>query len=254
VAAEDDVVAVGDWGELGVYDVSDPIAPQLVSVLELQQPGIVTDAVFRNDLVYLVQRDVGLWIVDLTEPPAPVVLGYLATPGQARALRLEGHHVYVADGTAGLRMIDVADPTAPVEIGHHDTGDDAQGLFVDGGRIYLADGDDGLWILRDDLATAVPDDGTPAARANRLAVYPNPFNPRTSMAFALERPQAVRLAICDLAGREIVVLAERSYEAGRHTVTWDGRGAAGRAVATGTYVVRLAGEGWTEGRKVTLVR
>jgi hypothetical protein len=87
-----------------------------------------------------------------------------------------------------------------------------------------------------------------------LDVNPNPCNPSTEIAFALTRPGRVHVAIFDLAGREVAVLADRTFASGRQTVAWDGRDVAGRAVSSGTYIARLETSETTAARKLMLVR
>jgi hypothetical protein len=87
-----------------------------------------------------------------------------------------------------------------------------------------------------------------------LTSHPNPFNPRTTVAFVLERAQTVRLSVLDLAGNHVTDLAAGYLTAGRHETVWDGRDARGRAMATGTYLLRLIAATGGETRKVTLVQ
>jgi flagellar hook assembly protein FlgD len=49
----------------------------------------------------------------------------------------------------------------------------------------------------------------------------------------------VTLAIHDATGRLVRMLLQDDLAAGDHRVRWDGRNAAGRRVAGGTYFVRL---------------
>ncbi|MBK8165071.1 MAG: right-handed parallel beta-helix repeat-containing protein [bacterium] len=85
------------------------------------------------------------------------------------------------------------------------------------------------------LVAPVPRGGVAAA----LAAWPNPFNPRTTVAFSVAGDAPVRLGLYDLAGRLMCVLVDASLPAGEHQVVWDGRDAAGRAAASGLYVARL---------------
>ncbi|MDP2982039.1 MAG: T9SS type A sorting domain-containing protein [Candidatus Latescibacter sp.] len=66
------------------------------------------------------------------------------------------------------------------------------------------------------------------------SVYPNPFNPRTTIAFTLNRAAEISLAIYTSTGQKAAELVRSPLEAGRHTVVWDASG-----YATGVYVVRL---------------
>lgn len=83
----------------------------------------------------------------------------------------------------------------------------------------------------------------PANGAGVLTASPNPFNPRTTIRFALPHAGAARLAVYDLAGRLVRTLVDGSLPQGASEVVWDGRDAAGRSVATGAYVARLESGG-----------
>jgi C1A family cysteine protease len=71
------------------------------------------------------------------------------------------------------------------------------------------------------------------------APWPNPFNPRTSLAFTLGRTQTVRLRVFDLQGRLVSTLLEAEMSAGRHQTSWSGRDDAGRMMPAGIYHCRL---------------
>ena len=76
---------------------------------------------------------------------------------------------------------------------------------------------------------------TASLDANR----PNPFNPATTIRYALKKAVDVELAIYNLLGQEVRLLVRQCQPAGSYTVTWDGRDAAGRQVSTGIYLYRL---------------
>jgi len=71
---------------------------------------------------------------------------------------------------------------------------------------------------------------------------PSPMRGTGRIGFVLPREARARLGILDLQGREIAVLADGVFPAGRHTATWDGRTVRGSAPA-GLYFVRLLAEG-----------
>jgi hypothetical protein len=110
-------------------------------------------------------------------------------------------------------------------------------------------------ILTIDTVSAVNDDASAPPPATILAaIYPNPFNPRTVIAFELAETGPIELAIYDLGGRLVRVMEAGSRSAGRHESTWDGQDHAGRAVPTGTYFCRLNTAQGSQTRKLTLAR
>jgi len=88
-----------------------------------------------------------------------------------------------------------------------------------------------------------------ASAASSLAAYPNPFNPRTTLAFELPEAGEVRLDIFDASGRKVESLARERLPAGRHELAWE----AGDA-ASGLYLAVLEAGGRRELRRLTLLK
>ena len=91
--------------------------------------------------------------------------------------------------------------------------------------------------------------GSAEAGARPLAVGPNPARGGAAATFALEAEAEVRVAVYDVLGREVAVLAEGPYPAGAHRVALD----AG-ALPAGAYVVRLVAGGAVQAARLTVVR
>ncbi|MBX2820850.1 MAG: T9SS type A sorting domain-containing protein [Rhodothermaceae bacterium] len=64
--------------------------------------------------------------------------------------------------------------------------------------------------------------------------YPNPFNPTTTIGFALPEQAPVQLAIYDMMGREVANLVQGVLNAGTHEVVFDASG-----LPSGTYLYKL---------------
>ncbi len=79
--------------------------------------------------------------------------------------------------------------------------------------------------------------------------YPNPFNPRTVIAFALEQPGRVNLEIFNMRGERVRRIYSGDVAAGDHSFTWRGLGDGGSAQPSGMYFARL-----TDGRGRDLAR
>jgi hypothetical protein len=78
---------------------------------------------------------------------------------------------------------------------------------------------------------------------------PNPFNPATTIRFAIATPGPVALEVFDLRGRRIDVLVAGPRPAGTHEVVFDGRG-----LSSGTYLYRLTTRERVETRTMQLVK
>jgi len=107
-------------------------------------------------------------------------------------------------------------------------------------------------ILRVGTSTAVGDD-LPSTLVFHGAA-PNPFNPQTTIAFALPTSARATLRIYDVSGRLVRTLLDEVRPAGTNEVRWNGADDAGRGVASGTYFARLGVEGQYSVKSLVLVR
>ncbi len=104
-----------------------------------------------------------------------------------------------------------------------------------------------------DNYVAVPE-AAAATMLDRHSVFPNPFNPRTTIRFKLPEGGHARLDLFDVAGRFVCTLVDAELTSGDHDVAWDGRDAGGRDVGSGSYLARLTSGGRVETTRLTLVR
>jgi photosystem II stability/assembly factor-like uncharacterized protein len=79
--------------------------------------------------------------------------------------------------------------------------------------------------------------------------FPNPFNPETVIGYEIPRTCQVRLVVYDALGREVALLVNGRREAGSYTVHFQ----AG-ALSSGVYLCRLEAGGFSQTRKMILVR
>ncbi|MDI6809306.1 MAG: T9SS type A sorting domain-containing protein [Candidatus Eisenbacteria bacterium] len=73
--------------------------------------------------------------------------------------------------------------------------------------------------------------------------YPNPMNPSTTINFSLKTRGKVSLRVFDASGRLVRKLVDSRLEAGRHTVSWDGRNDRGLKLGSGVYFYQIETEG-----------
>ena len=97
-------------------------------------------------------------------------------------------------------------------------------------------------------------DDLPAGAARLVGNAPNPFNPKTTIFFVLDRPGLASIRIHDLAGRRVATLPVGALTAGNHQVDWDGRDDAGVSVPSGVYLYTLDALGETLSGRMTLVK
>jgi hypothetical protein len=69
--------------------------------------------------------------------------------------------------------------------------------------------------------------------------FPNPFNPTTTIEYALPTAANVTLRVYNMLGQEIASLVNETRPAGFMQVVWNGRDSRGAQVASGTYLYRI---------------
>jgi len=87
-----------------------------------------------------------------------------------------------------------------------------------------------------------------------LDAYPNPFNPLTNIVFELDIQTTLEVAVFDLSGRKLNVLARGRYAAGSHAVTWNGRDEHGNVLPAGIYIYRLESDSIRQAKKLVLLK
>jgi hypothetical protein len=98
-------------------------------------------------------------------------------------------------------------------------------------------------VIDEEAETVIPTEYT------LYNAYPNPFNPSTTIRFDLPEATKVRLAVYDMLGREVAVLADGERPAGQYSVRFD----AGK-LSSGTYIYRLQTGTYVQTRKLMLVK
>lgn len=79
--------------------------------------------------------------------------------------------------------------------------------------------------------------------------HPNPFNPSTTIAFALSKASFVTLKIYNLLGNEVATLVAEKLPAGKHRRVWEAKG-----LASGVYLYRIEAGEFVQTKKLILGR
>lgn len=213
---------------------------------------------------------------------AQQAFGMIARPGQAAGIAALGDAQHVADTVAlndqakalletgfdgmGLDWIPSETNFMMVDVGTDATGVKNQlaglGYQVRSGygmpqhlRVStgtLAETSGLLDALESILTVGVSEPAPPAFAL--LGGHPNPFNGHCTLRVSVPDDEPARLTVYDHAGRRVRTLVSGSLEPGPHGFDWDGRDHAGKAVASGVYVICFQqGEFATSG-KVTLLK
>jgi len=84
--------------------------------------------------------------------------------------------------------------------------------------------------------------------------YPNPFNPETSISYDLASEGLVSIKVHDLRGALVKTLVNDVQPSGYKTIKWDGTNDRGQKVSAGLYLYRIDAEGFTDTKKMALLK
>ncbi|MCD4829895.1 MAG: T9SS type A sorting domain-containing protein [Candidatus Cloacimonetes bacterium] len=189
---------------------------------------------------------VGSIPIDISDPDNPLAMEEFDLPGVVPGNFLtsyNGNGYFMFSG--GLYKTYVTDGDFQLI----DDWTEMRAFFLSGNQVVI---NDGVTLLVGTLSCVEVEDNhappLPAAVA-LLPNSPNPFNPRTSIAFTLAEPAHSTLCVYNIRGRRVATLADEYLQAGEHSVTWTAEGC-----ASGVYFVRLEAAGETCTHKMVLLK
>ena len=118
--------------------------------------------------------------------------------------------------------------------------------------------DPGWWI--DDIkiiaSTGAWVDPIPVYKSELHGNYPNPFNPTTTISFELntENTENTELIIYNVKGQKVRTLVNETLSSGFYTRVWDGKNDTGRSVTSGIYFYKLENSGYSNTKKMILLK
>ena len=85
--------------------------------------------------------------------------------------------------------------------------------------------------------------------------FPNPFNPTTTIQYALPQAADVELTVYNVVGQPVRTLVAEHQSAGHYAVEWDATNDSGHSLSSGMYFYRLqAGGAFLEAKKMLLLK
>ncbi|MBO6525140.1 MAG: T9SS type A sorting domain-containing protein [Balneolaceae bacterium] len=79
--------------------------------------------------------------------------------------------------------------------------------------------------------------------------YPNPFNPSTNIPFELSEASQVEISVYSILGQKVATIVNEMYTAGSHSIQWNAQN-----LASGVYIYRMQAGGFTQTRKLILLK
>ncbi|MDH4158090.1 MAG: fibronectin type III domain-containing protein [candidate division Zixibacteria bacterium] len=84
--------------------------------------------------------------------------------------------------------------------------------------------------------------------------FPNPFNPSTEISYSVPRTSHVTLSVYNIQGQLTTTLVDATQPAGNYSIAWTGDDTSGRKVASGVYFYRMQADGFSDSRKMVLLK
>ncbi len=108
----------------------------------------------------------------------------------------------------------------------------------------------GFWYRPGWILTGIEDEGDLLPATYWMGQnHPNPFNPITTLQFALPDRAHVVMKLYDASGREVRTLIDREMDPGYHRTVIEGSG-----LASGVYFCRMVAGKFIESRKLVLLK
>jgi len=102
---------------------------------------------------------------------------------------------------------------------------------------------------------AVSNDDNVASPVNdKIRIYPNPFNPDTHISFTLNQANSVEINIYNIKGQLVKRYPKSYFNAGEHTLFWNGKDNQNKFVSSGIYFIRLISPEYQGSKKAMLLK
>ncbi len=125
-------------GHVNIYDISAlPGAPVYISSIYLG--GTINGLYSTGSTLYAASGDVGVQIINVTNPFTPSIISSFNTPGLASNIAVVTNYAYVADSYNGLLIYNVSNPSSPILLSRYAPNQQILGISINNNSIYTAD-------------------------------------------------------------------------------------------------------------------
>ena len=126
--------------------------------------------------------------------------------------------------------------------------DNESGTFQEDSLVIYLDAETGEVLFSTVVVSNDEEPGTPS-RFSLSQNYPNPFNPSTNIPFELSEASKVEISVYSILGQKVATIVNDLYSAGSHSIQWNAQN-----LATGVYIYRMQAGGFTQTRKLILLK
>jgi len=248
----------GCWGAFGVYDISNPSSPNIITQYDLGNIPCMAMSIEENIAYvgaggrWLFQYFSELLVYDISEIINPIQIADLDIfSSMTEAIIKQSDYIFMifeTDGAPTFRAIDVSDSNNPIFVSE-DHIIDPMDLFAINDLVFIS-GDISLQIFRFGLLTEVNDDFLLSPYILTISQnYPNPFNAQTTIQYSLSEQSDVTIEIYDIVGRKVDGINEGEKPAGEHQLVWNASDH-----PSGVYFYRIQAGDYAETKKMVLLR
>jgi photosystem II stability/assembly factor-like uncharacterized protein len=141
---DDDLAYLGLGPRLVVVDNSNPNNPRQIAQSGVL-PGLAADMVVEEGLIYWLNQDGGLLLLDVSDLQDIRITTRIDTPAEGQMLAVQEDYAYIGEGSyfdqdsaGGLRVLDLSNFSNPFETAYLEMPDKVTELVLEEDRAYLA--------------------------------------------------------------------------------------------------------------------
>jgi len=132
-------------GKILVIDFRNNTKPKDAGTIDAS--GQIVKMAISNGFLYLIRKDFGLNVYDVSVPDFPLYKGTQLVPGEPSGIFIKNNLAYVASSNAYMSIIDVSDISKLPIVGSYNFGMNFYDVFVSDNMAYLAQGSTGVQVV-----------------------------------------------------------------------------------------------------------
>ena len=237
---EEHLYVAGYWGGFQIFDLVDPVNPQMVGYYPLDLALKVTAGEGMGFI--------GSGIFDLSDLNNPIYVGFYSISG-ITDMQCVDNYLFATnrdyqDINSGISIIDMSDLYNPL-LKQEIIDIKPNGLYYNNGNIFVVE--DYRFRIFGDTLTVSLDDNYIDISETELLCFPNPAKYHTTLRFQLNNESYVRLCVYNGNGKIIKTLYQDILFGGNHSIIWDCKNDSGIKVLPGIYIITL----WSDHNHLT---